>query len=50
MAYTASSILGPLLAGFTMKSLTSDALIWLVGFLAIIMCAYLLLKNRVVQE
>jgi predicted MFS family arabinose efflux permease len=50
MAYTASSILGPILAGITMNSLTSDALIWLVGLLAIILCAYLLLENRVVQE
>ena len=50
MAYTASSISGPILAGITMKSLSSDALIWQVGLLAVILCAYLLLKNRAVEE
>lgn len=45
MTYTASSIFGPLVAGAAMKTLTSDALIWLVGGLAAILCIWLLLKR-----
>jgi len=45
MTYTASSIFGPLIAGAAMKTLTSDALIWLVGGLAGLLCAYLLFKG-----
>jgi MFS family permease len=50
MAYTASSIFGPLIAGVAMKSLGSEALIWQVGLMAVILCAYLMVKNRVVQK
>jgi predicted MFS family arabinose efflux permease len=50
MAYTASSIFGPLIAGVAMKSLGSEALIWQVGLMAVILCAYLIVKNRVVQK
>ena len=46
MAYTASSIFGPLIAGVAMKLLGSEALIWHVGVLAAILCGYLLLKGR----
>jgi len=46
MAYTASSIFGPLIAGVAMKSLGSEALIWHVGVLAAILCGYLLLQGR----
>jgi predicted MFS family arabinose efflux permease len=46
MAYTASSIFGPLIAGVAMKSLGSEALIWHVGLLAMILCIYLLTKGR----
>jgi MFS family permease len=46
MAYTSSSILGPLIAGVLMKTLTSEALIWLVGLLAAVLCAYLLFMKR----
>jgi MFS family permease len=46
MAYTASSIFGPLSAGVVMNRLSSEALIWLIGLLAAVLCAYLLLKNR----
>ncbi|MDA3878058.1 MAG: MFS transporter [Halothiobacillus sp.] len=46
MAYTASAIFGPLLASVVMKSLTSDALIWLVGLLATILCVYVLFVMR----
>lgn len=42
MAYTASSIFGPLIAGVAMKSLSSEALIWQVGVLAVVLCTYLL--------
>lgn len=44
IAYTASSICGPLIAGAAMKNLASEALIWQVGVLAAILCSYLLLK------
>lgn len=50
MAYTASSIFGPLIAGVAMKSLSSEALIWQVGVLAVVLCVYLLstmLSHRV---
>ena len=46
MVYTASSILGPLSAGVVMNTLSSEALIWLIGLLAAVLCAYLLQKNR----
>lgn len=46
MAYTASSIFGPLSAGAAMNKLSSEALIWLIGLLAAVLCAYLLAKNR----
>jgi len=46
MAYTASSIFGPLIAGVAMKSLGSEALIWHVGVLAAILSGYLVLKGR----
>jgi len=44
MAYTASSIFGPLIAGAAMKSLSSEALIWQLGLLAAVLCGYLLLN------
>ncbi|MDD4966118.1 MFS transporter [Halothiobacillus sp.] len=46
MAYTASAIFGPLLAGFAMKSSTSEALIWLVGALGVTLCGYVLIQSR----
>ncbi|MDY0146814.1 MAG: MFS transporter [Halothiobacillus sp.] len=46
MAYTASAIFGPLLAGFVMKSSTSEALIWLVGALGVTLCGYVLIQSR----
>lgn len=46
MAYTASAIFGPLLAGFAMKSSTSEALIWLVGALGVALCGYVLIQSR----
>lgn len=46
MAYTASAIFGPLLAGFAMKSSTSEALIWLVGALGVTLCGYVLIQTR----
>lgn len=46
IAYTSSSIFGPLIAGVAMKNLSSDALIWQVGVLAAVLCAYVLLKRR----
>lgn len=46
MAYTASSIFGPFSAGFVMKTLTSDALIWLVGVLGAALCGYVLYQRR----
>ena len=46
MAYTASAIFGPLIAGTTMKALGSEALLWQVGLLAAVLCGYLLLFNR----
>jgi MFS family permease len=46
MAYTASSIFGPLTAGAVMNTLSSEALIWQVGLLAAVLCGYLLLKGR----
>ncbi len=46
MAYTASSIFGPLIAGVAMKSLSSEALIWQVGVLAVVLCTYLLFTMR----
>lgn len=45
IAYTASSIFGPLIAGAAMKNLASEALIWQVGVMAAILCVYLLLKG-----
>lgn len=45
IAYTASSIFGPLIAGAAMKNLASEALIWQVGVLAAVLCVYLLLKG-----
>ncbi len=45
ITYTASSIFGPLIAGAAMKNLASEALIWLVGVLALALCAYLLTKT-----
>ncbi len=50
MAYTASSIFGPILAGTIMKNLTSDALIWQVGLLAMILSIYLITKGRVIHK
>ena len=50
MAYTASAIFGPLLASVVMKSLTSDALIWLVGLLATILCVYVLSSKPPLDE
>ena len=41
MAYTLSAIFGPLLAGVVIKSLTSEALIWLVGVLAAALYGFL---------
>jgi MFS family permease len=49
MAYTASSIFGPLSAGAVMNTFSSEALIWLIGLLAAVLCAYLLLKRRSVR-
>jgi MFS family permease len=46
MAYTTSSIFGPLLAGTVMESLSSEALIWQIGALAAALCGYLLLTGR----
>jgi MFS family permease len=46
MAYTASAIFGPLLAGVAMKSSTSEALIWLVGALGVALCGYVLIQTR----
>jgi MFS family permease len=46
IAYTASSIFGPLIAGAAMKNLASEALIWQVGMMAAVLCVYLLLKGR----
>jgi predicted MFS family arabinose efflux permease len=46
MAYTASAIVGPLIAGSAMKWLGSEALIWQVGLLAAALCGYVLLKAR----
>jgi len=46
MAYTASAIFGPLIAGAAMKTLGSEALIWLVGLLSSGLCGYLLLNSR----
>ncbi len=46
IAYTSSSIFGPLIAGAAMKNLASEALIWQVGVLAAGLCAYLLLRKR----
>jgi MFS family permease len=45
MAYTASSIFGPLIAGTAMNTISSEALIWQVGLLAATLCGYLLLKG-----
>ena len=50
MAYTASSILGPLIAGVAMKSLSSEALIWHVGLLSVILSVYLLIKGKGIQN
>jgi MFS family permease len=50
MAYTASSIFGPLIAGVAMKSFSREALIWQVGVLAGVLCVYVLstmLSHRV---
>jgi len=46
MAYTASAIFGPLIAGTAMKTLGSEALIWQVGVLAAALCGYVLIKVR----
>ena len=46
MAYTASSVFGPLFAGISMKYLASEVLLWQVAVLAVILCGYLLLKGR----
>lgn len=46
MAYTASSIFGPLIAGAAMKTLGGEALIWQVGLLSSGLCGYLLLNSR----
>lgn len=46
MAYTASAIVGPLIAGTAMKWLGSEALIWQVALLAAALCGYVLLKAR----
>jgi len=46
MAYTGSSIFGPLVAGAIMESQSSEALIWLVGLSAAGLCGYILLKGR----
>jgi MFS family permease len=46
MAYTASAISGPLIAGTAMKALGSEALIWQVGMLAAALCGYVLIKGR----
>jgi hypothetical protein len=46
MAYTASSIFGPLIAGAVMNRLSSEALVWLIGLLAAGLCAYLLPISR----
>jgi MFS family permease len=46
MTYTASSIFGPLIAGVAMKSFSREALIWQVGVLAVVLCAYLLFSMR----
>jgi len=46
MAYTASSVFGPLIAGIAMKFLSSEALVWQVGVLSTVLCGYLLLKGR----
>jgi hypothetical protein len=45
MSYTASSIFGPLIAGAVMNTLSSEALIWLIGVLAAALCVNLLLKG-----
>jgi uncharacterized membrane protein YfcA len=50
MAYTASSIFGPLIAGVAMKNLGSEALIWHVGLLALILSVYLLIQGRGIQK
>ncbi len=49
MAYTASSIFGPLIAGAAMKTLSGEALIWLIGLLGGALSGYLLLKVRLVR-
>lgn len=46
MAYTASAILGPLIAGAAMNILGSEALIWQVGLLSVALCGYLLSNFR----
>lgn len=46
MAYTGSAIFGPMLAGAVMKSLSSEALIWLLGALALALVGFVLLMGR----
>jgi MFS family permease len=46
MAYTASAIFGPLIAGTAMKALGSEALLWQVGLLAAVLIVYILLFTR----
>lgn len=46
MAYTASAIFGPILAGVVMKALSSEALIWLLGVLALALVGFVLLVRR----
>ena len=46
MAYTASAIFGPLIAGAAMKTLGSEALIWQVGVLAAALFGYVMVKGR----
>ncbi len=50
MAYTTSSVFGPLLAGAVMQSLSSEALIWQIGVLAAALSGYLLLTGRTVAD
>lgn len=46
MAYTASAIFGPLIAGAAMKTFGSEALIWQVGVLAAALFGYVMMKRR----
>jgi len=46
VTYTASSIFGPLIAGLAMNTLGSEALIWMVGALALALCTYLPIRHR----